>query len=75
MGRQAAPPAKKAKVAPAAKVDTSAAQGSSTIFIKNLAWSASEDDISEFFKECGTVENIRIGARLAAVCCGWFVTA
>ena len=61
---QKAPPAKKAKVAEAPKVDTSAAQGSATIFIKNLAWSATEEDLTEFFKECGAVENVRIGALL-----------
>jgi hypothetical protein len=58
-----APPAKKAKTAAPAKADASAAQGSCTIFIKNLAWSATEDDLTDFFKDCGAVENVRIGAR------------
>ena len=43
------------------KVDASAAQGSSTVFVKNLPWSADEDTIAEFFGDCGTVANIRIG--------------
>ena len=37
--------------------------GSTTIFIKNLPWSAVEDEIYEFFKECGEAVNVRIGKR------------
>ena len=43
------------------KVDASAANGSSTVFVKNLPWSADEDTIAEFFADCGTVANVRIG--------------
>ena len=43
------------------KTDVSAANGSSTIFVKNLPWSADEDTIAEFFCDCGTVANVRIG--------------
>ena len=43
------------------KVDVSAANGSSTVFVKNLPWSADEDTIAEFFADCGTVANVRIG--------------
>ena len=50
-----APAAKKSKA------DVSAANGSSTIFVKNLPWSADEDTIAEFFGDCGTVANVRIG--------------
>jgi nucleolin len=44
-----------------AKTDVSAANGSSTVFVKNLPWSADEDTIAEFFGDCGTVANVRIG--------------
>ena len=43
------------------KVDASAANGSSTVFVKNLPWSADEDTIAEFFGDCGTVANVRVG--------------
>ena len=46
----------------------SAAQGSSTVFIKNLPWSATEDQIYEFFQECGEAVNVRIGKPLGARC-------
>ena len=42
-------------------MDASAANGSSTVFVKNLPWSADEDTIAEFFADCGTVANVRIG--------------
>ena len=61
---QAAPAAKKPKAAKDA--DVSAAQGSSTVFIKNLPWSATEDQIYEFFQECGEAVNVRIGKPLGA---------
>ena len=44
-------------------MDVSAANGSSTVFVKNLPWSADEDTIAEFFADCGTVANVRIGER------------
>ena len=64
-----APAAKKAKAEngvaktkpAAAAVDTGAAQGSRTIFIKNLPWSADEAMLNEFFTECGTIAETRIG--------------
>lgn len=51
-------PAKKAKTS---EVDTSAAQGSTTIFIKNMPWSATEESIREFFSVAGEVVEVRIG--------------
>ncbi len=51
----------KEPVAKKAKVDVSAAQGSSTIFIKNLPWSADDNMLTEFFGECGNVMSVRIG--------------
>ena len=36
--------------------------GSSTIFIKNMPWSATEDTVRSFFEEAGEVTDIRIGA-------------
>ena len=53
-----AKPAKKAKTS---EVDTSAAQGSTTIFIKNMPWSATEESIREFFAPAGEVVEVRIG--------------
>ena len=59
---------KKAKQADgsAANVDASAAQGSRTIFCKNLPWSATEDDLAGFFADCGTVVDVRLGKHLAS---------
>lgn len=37
------------------------AEGSRTIFMKNLAWKADEDSIREFFSECGEIASVRIG--------------
>jgi hypothetical protein len=51
----------KEPVAKKAKVDVSAAQGSSTIFIKNLPWSADDAMLTDFFGECGNVTSVRIG--------------
>lgn len=58
---------KKAKQADgsAANVDASAAQGSRTIFCKNLPWSATEDDLAGFFADCGTVVEVRLGECLS----------
>jgi RNA recognition motif. (a.k.a. RRM, RBD, or RNP domain) len=53
----AKPAAKKAKAE-----DDSAAQGSSTVFVKNLPWSASDEDLANFFADCGEVAEVRIGA-------------
>ena len=58
-----APAPKKAKTA--AKSDAASAEdeGSSvSIFLKNLPWKASEDDIADFFKDCGEVTDVRLGA-------------
>ena len=41
-------------------VDVSVAKGSKTVFVGNLAWAASEDDVAAFFEECGTVVNVRM---------------
>lgn len=66
-GGQDAPAAKPAaggdkKKAKAAKdVDVKAAKGSSTIFVKNLAWAVGEDELYEFFGSCGEVLEARIG--------------
>jgi nucleolin len=54
----AKPAAKKAK----ATEDDSAAQGSSTVFVKNLPWSATDEDLAGFFADCGEVAEVRIGA-------------
>ena len=59
----AKPAPKKAKAGKDA--DVSAAQGSTTIFIKNLPWSATEDELYEFFKACGEAVEVRIGTHLA----------
>lgn len=32
-----------------------------SIFMKNLPWKASEDDIAEFFADCGEVTAVRLG--------------
>lgn len=53
------PAAKKAKAGK--DVDVSAAQGSTTVFIKNLPWAAGEDELYEFFKDCGEAVEIRVG--------------
>ena len=59
---------KKAKQADgsAANVDASAAQGSRTIFCKNLPWSATEDDLAGFFADCGTVVDVRLGEHFSS---------
>jgi RNA recognition motif-containing protein len=31
-----------------------------SIFVGNLAWSAEDDDLRDFFEECGTVIRVRI---------------
>ena len=41
---------KKGKTAELSGVDASAANGSKTVFVKNLPWSASDDDIYAFFE-------------------------
>ncbi len=72
-----APAAKKAKTEngavktkpAAAAADAGAAQGSRTIFIKNLPWSADEAMLSDFFSECGPIAETRIGE--ACLTCGW----
>ncbi|BDA49158.1 Nucleolin 2 [Coccomyxa sp. Obi] len=51
---------KKAKTQ-APKVDVSAAQGSSTVFVKNLPWSANEESLTQFFSDCGAVASVRVG--------------
>ena len=56
-------PAKKVKTETGASTPA-AAGGSSTVFIKNMPWSATEDTIRAFFEEAGEVADIRIGAPL-----------
>ena len=56
---EAAPAPKKAKTA--AKSDAQEEGGSVSIFLKNLPWKASEDDIADFFKDCGEVVDVRLG--------------
>lgn len=65
------------KAAAKSEVDTSATKGSTTIFCKNLPWTASDEDLAGFFADCGTATQIRIGqppssllaVRLLTVCC------
>lgn len=64
--KAAAPVKKKAKAAK--DVDVSAAKGSSTIFVKNLAWAVDQDQLYEFFASCGEVVDARIGEP-HWVCC------
>ncbi|KAL4434185.1 hypothetical protein ABPG75_000626 [Micractinium tetrahymenae] len=54
------PAAKKQKAADGSAVDVSAASGSRTIFMKNLAWSADEDAIRSFFDGCGEIAEVRV---------------
>jgi hypothetical protein len=44
-----------------AATPAAAAGGSSTIFVGNLPWSATEDDIAGLFADCGEVTGVRIG--------------
>jgi len=30
-----------------------------TIFVKNIAFDATEDEVGQFFEKCGKVENVR----------------
>ena len=57
--KAAAPDKKKARAAKDA--DVSAAKGSSTIFVKNLAWAVGEDELYEFFSSAGDIVDARIG--------------
>jgi len=34
------------------------------VFIKNLPWSATDEELANFFGECGEVTEVRIGAPL-----------
>jgi len=42
------------------RADRGPSPPSETIFIGNLAWAATEDDLREHFKDSGTIENVRI---------------
>jgi hypothetical protein len=44
-----------------AATPASAGGASSTIFVGNLPWSATEDDIAGLFADCGEVKGVRIG--------------
>jgi squamous cell carcinoma antigen recognized by T-cells 3 len=35
------------------------------VYVKNVDWSASEDDVKELFSQCGSVEKVRIPRNLA----------
>ena len=58
---KAAAPADKKKAKSAKDVDVKAAKGSSTIFVKNLAWAVGEDELYEFFGACGEIVDARVG--------------
>ena len=49
------------KAAAKSDVDTSATNGSRTIFCKNLPWGATDEDLGGFFADCGEVTECRIG--------------
>lgn len=53
------------KAAAKSEVDTSATNGSKTVFCKNLPWGATDEDLSGFFADCGDVTDCRIGMLLA----------
>jgi hypothetical protein len=64
---EAAKPAKKAADKPAAKkaktggdVDVSFLNGSKTVFVRNLPWSAGDDELRAFFADCGALADVRI---------------
>ncbi len=52
------------KAAAKSDVDTSATNGSRTIFCKNLPWGATDEDLGGFFADCGEVTECRIGEPL-----------
>ena len=52
-----APAAKKQKTETLAVAD----DGNVSIFIKNLPWKVTEDDVAEFFADCGEVAAVRLG--------------
>ena len=53
------PEAKKSKGGNA-DVDVSLANGSRTIFMRNLPWSATEDDIRSFLADAGPIYQVRL---------------
>ena len=60
------------KAAAKSDVDTSATNGSRTIFCKNLPWGATDEDLGGFFADCGEVTECRIGEPcflLHMTCC------
>jgi hypothetical protein len=68
----AAPPQPATKKKQRLDVDGSAAatggdSGSTTIFCGNLPWSATEEQISALFADCGEVTGVRIGE--CGICC------
>ena len=52
------------KAAAKSEADTSATNGSKTVFCKNLPWGATDEDLSGFFADCGEVTDCRIGMLL-----------
>ena len=52
------PAAKKAKGA--SDIDTSICQGSKTVFVRNLPWTAEEKDIRAYLEPAGTIAEIRV---------------
>lgn len=61
----AKPAAKKAKKAEAPAAAAGGEEEGTSIFVKNLPWKATEDDVAGFFGECGEVTSVRIGALCA----------
>lgn len=57
------PVAKKPKKE-AAAVPQEEDDGNVGIFIKNLPWKVTEDDVAEFFADCGEVSAVRLGKGL-----------
>ena len=49
------------KAAAKPEANVGAANGSRTIFCKNLPWSATDEDLAGFFADCGSVSECRIG--------------
>jgi RNA recognition motif-containing protein len=40
---------------------------STTVFVGNLPWSATEEELREFFAECGEILGVRIGEPLESL--------
>jgi hypothetical protein len=62
-----APAKKKQRVEVNGGATPAAEGGSTTIFVGNLPWSATEDDIAGLFADCGEVTGVRIGESIMRV--------